>query len=331
MKAVYKRLQTLIWFIVITLLLCLLPHIVTASYWLHLFVVILMYVILATALNLLTGVTGLLSIGHAGFYGIGAYCSALLAIHYHLPFPVTFLCAGLLAGLLGALLALPCLRLKSVYLTIVTIGFGQIVYTVIMQWRDLTKGSMGLTGIPYARIFNYEFTSRLSYYYLVLVVAAFTVLIAWILEKSLFGRAMKSVRDDQMAAEVVGVDTKKYKIFAFTLSAVLTGFAGALYAHYLVFISPDTFSNVFSTSILMMIIIGGLGSIPGSIIGAVIVALLPELLKSFSEWQFVIYGVLLIVFMIFMPKGLVQVFSTLISKIRKSFSKTTVSQNEREG
>jgi branched-chain amino acid transport system permease protein len=142
---------------------------------------------------------------------------------------------------------------------------------------------------------------------------------------------MKSVRDDQMAAEVVGVDTKKYKIFAFTLSAVLTGFAGALYAHYLVFISPDSFSNVFSTSILMMIIIGGLGSIPGSIIGAIIVALLPEILKSFSEWQLVIYGILLIVFMIFLPRGLVQVFSSLIAKARHLLNKTTVSQNKGEG
>ena len=335
MNPIYKKYKTVFWFFGAIVVVGLLPQIVTAlipaqaSYWQHIFIIVLLYVILATGLNMLTGVTGLLSIGHAAFYGLGAYTSALLGLHFQLPFVVTFLMAGVVAGVMGLLLSLPSLKLRDTYLTIVTIGFGQIVYTILNEWRELTKGPMGLSHIPAPSFFGYTLDTRIKYFYLLLVMTALFVLVAYQLERSLVGRAMKSVRDDQLAAEVVGVNTKYYKMFSFTLSAVFAGCAGSLYAHYLGYISPDTFGANFSTSMLMMVIIGGLGSIPGSIIGAVVVALLPEILRQFSQWQLVIYGVLLIIFMIFLPKGLVQLFKDLLNKIFGTKNKKSLTKEDR--
>jgi branched-chain amino acid transport system permease protein len=314
--------RPLLWLLGTIVVLSFFPVFIKATYWLHISVIVGIYIILATGLNMLTGLTGLLSIGHAAFFGIGAYASALLAIKLNLSFWITLPIAGIFTGFAGLLLSLPCLRLKGVYLTITTIGFGQIIYTIFVEWREMTKGPMGLTGVPSPKIGNFVFGSQGVYFYLVLVFAALLVLIAWQIEHSVIGRGMKSVRDDEIAAEVSGVDSAFYKKFAFTFSAVYAGLAGSLYAHYFRFISPDSFGPDFSTMVLMMIIIGGLGSIPGSIIGAVIVAILPEALRDFKSYQMIIYGLMLVVCMIFLPKGLVSVFGNIYEKIKYKLNGT---------
>ncbi|MCR4441660.1 MAG: branched-chain amino acid ABC transporter permease [Peptococcaceae bacterium] len=314
------------WLGVLLLLAVLLMPYIADSYWLHVLIIVAVYIILAIGLNMLTGVTGLLSIGHAAFFGIGAYTSALLAIKLNLSFWITLPLATILAGILGLLLSLPCLRLKGPYLTITTIGFGQIIYTFFVEWRELTKGPMGLTGIPSPKIGSFSIASSQAYYYLILVFVFLAIFVAMRIENSIYGRSMKAIRDDELSAEISGVNVIYYKMYAFALSAVYAGLAGGLYAHYLCFLSPDSFTFDFSTMMLMMILIGGLGSVQGAIIGAFIVALLPEMLREFKMYQMIIYGLLLILGMIYMPKGIVQLYHNVVGALGRKDSDGQISR-----
>jgi branched-chain amino acid transport system permease protein len=274
-----------------------------AAYVLHLSVLAGIYIILTISLNLIVGYAGQVSLGHAAFYGIGAYASALVSLHWHFPFAAAALTAMLMAGLCGLALGLPTLRLKEDYLAIVTLGFGVIADLVFLN-LDITGGPDGLPGIPYPSFFGVNFQKPWLYLILVIVCLILVLAVTYRLVDSYHGRALRAIRDHEVTAQVMGINTPAYKIFIFTLAAALAGLAGSLYAHYITFIDPESFGLHTSILILAMVVLGGMGSIPGSALGAVLLTILPELLRETHGYQDLIYGGLLVGLLIWRPQGI---------------------------
>jgi branched-chain amino acid transport system permease protein len=278
-----------------------------------LLVVIAINIILVTSLDLLMGSTGLISLGHSGFMGIGAYTSALLVIHYRAPFPVALVAAVMTAALGGLFIGYPSLRLRHHYFVLVTFIFGIILTLLFTSLVGLTRGPMGLPGIPFATIelpgnightFN-TFQSKVDYYYLVL---GFAVLGLWLRRRLLtarLGYALLGIREDENLAMAVGVDTHRYKVVVFVISTGLAGLAGSLYAHYTTFISPEVFTFVDSFNLFVMDMIGGAGTAIGPIIGPVLLTVVRDALRSVSPVLAEIgFGVFLIATIAFLPRGL---------------------------
>ena len=273
------------------------------AYLLHLAVLAGIYLILAVSLNLIIGYAGQVSLGHAAFYGIGAYTSALVALHWHFPFPLAALSAMLVAGGCGLALGLPTLRLKEDYLAIVTLGFGVIMDLVFLN-LEITGGPDGLPGIPSPALLGVSLRPAGLYLIVVAVSVALVLLLTWRLVGSYHGRALRAIRDHEVTAQVMGINTPAYKVVIFALAAALAGLAGSLYAHYITFINPESFGLHTSILILAMVVLGGMGSLPGSVAGAVILTALPELLRQFQAYQDLVYGGLLIGLLILRPEGL---------------------------
>ncbi|HHY92324.1 MAG TPA: branched-chain amino acid ABC transporter permease [Firmicutes bacterium] len=252
-------------------------------------------VILSLGLNLVSGFTGQLSLGHAAFMGIGAYTAALLTKAGQ-PFLPALVAGGLLAAAAGAVIGVPTLRLRGDYLAIATLGFGEILRVLAIN-QKFTGGPVGLRAIP-------GYTTLP----LVLVCVALTYLSLWRLLRSRLGRAFIAVREDELAADAMGIDTTRTKILAFALGAFYAGVAGGLYAHYIRYVNPNNFGFMRSIEILSMVVLGGMGSLPGAALGAVVMSILPELLRSVSpavaQYRQLIYGALLVVGMIWFPRGL---------------------------
>lgn len=269
---------------------------------LHLFILSGIYIILAVSLNLINGICGQFSLGHAGFWAVGAYSGAAYSVYWALPLPnevnLLISCAVgfIAASLAGVLIGVPCLRLRGDYLAIATLGFGEIIRIIIMN-TDSIGGPRGFTDIP-----NW---SNAFWVYLFVIV---TILVITNIMRGTHGRAIISIREDEIAADSMGIYTFKYKTLAFVIGAGFAGLAGSLYAHYTQFLHPNGFTFMWSVIILLMIILGGLGSITGSIVGAVILTILPELLRymgdTVSQWRMVIYSVLLILLMLLRPEGI---------------------------
>ncbi len=262
---------------------------------------------LAVSLNLINGFTGQFSIGHAGFMAVGAYSSAYYSVNYGANLAATlgggwfgWVVSLLIATLIGAavaafaglLVGVPSLRLKGDYLAIVTLGFGQII-VVLLNNIESIGGARGYSGIPIVKSFFWIF-----------LVAIVTIVIVHNIVKSAFGRALISIREDELAAEAMGVNTTRYKVLAFVISSAMAGAGGVLLAHFDGYLNPKSFEFIRSFEILIMIILGGLGSIVGSILGAILLTVLPEALRSFAEYRMVIYSLLLIILMITRPQGL---------------------------
>ncbi len=281
----------------------LVPFIIDNSYFLHILISIGLYIILALSLNLVTGFAGQLSLGHVAFYGVGAYTSALLMLNFNLNFWLATIASAIVAALFGFLLGLPTLRLRGDYLAIVTLGFAEIIRLILVNWDSLTRGPMGLPGIPSPEIFGFSFFSKESFYYLILFFAIFTIVFMYRLTNSGVGMAMQTVKADEIAAESIGIHPIKYKLLAFVISAGFAGIAGSFYASYISFISPDTFVYNDSCTILAMVVLGGLGSVPGSIVGATVLTLIPELLRFLSSYRMIIFGSLMVFMMIYRPSG----------------------------
>jgi branched-chain amino acid transport system permease protein len=273
------------------------------AYILHLAIIAGIYIILSVSLNLIIGYAGQVSLGHAAFYGIGAYTSALVALNWHFPYPAAALSAMLMAGACGLALGLPTLRLKEDYLAIVTLGFGVIMDLVFLN-LDITGGPDGLPGIPTPHFFGINFQTPWHYLVLVGVAVAFVLILSQRLVNSYHGRALRAIRDHEITAQVMGINTPAYKVFIFTLAAGLAGLAGSLYAHYITFINPESFGLHTSILILAMVVLGGMGSIGGSVLGAVLLTLLPELLREARGYQDLIYGGLLVALLILRPEGI---------------------------
>ena len=272
-------------------------------YFVFLASLVLVNAIVAMGLNLLSGYTHQLSFGHAGFLAIGAYTTALLGLHARgLPAPLALLGAGVVTAAVGVALGLPCLRLEGLYLTMATLAFGFVVTEAILNLDRLTNGADGLR-VPAARLGPWALTTDATRYYLVVVVTALLVVAALNVTGMRVGRALLAIRESEIAAQASGVPVATWKTIAFALSAFYTGVAGGLFAWLIGTLSPDAFDVFLSVDFVVMIILGGLGSIPGSIVGAAVVTLLNDVLAGFQNYRPLIFGSVLIGCMLFMPGG----------------------------
>ncbi|SCZ07882.1 branched-chain amino acid ABC transporter permease [Alkaliphilus peptidifermentans] len=275
------------------------PYIIRTS------IMALIYVVLALSLNMVIGFAGQLSMGHSAFFGIGAYVVALLTVSYSVSFWIAMLMAGIVAAIFGFILGIPTLRLKGDYLAITTIGFAEIVRLVLVNWTNVTRGPAGIPGIPSPRIFGLVLRSNVAYYYIILILAALTVFVSYRLLHSRLGLGLIAVKDDEIAADAMGVNSTNLKILAFVLGGAIAGVAGGFFASFIRYVNPDNFTYMESVLILCMVVLGGVGSIPGVIIGAVVLTVLPEALRDISTYRYAVYGLLLIVMMIIRPQGMV--------------------------
>lgn len=281
-----------------------LPAVLNTRYVISIMVNCALYGTLALSLNLMTGYMGLTSLGHAAFYGIGAYTAAILSTRYSLNFPFTFLAAAAVSALIAFLLALPTMKSTGRHLAIITLGFCEITRITELNWMELTNGPMGIKGIPTFNLFGFQVRQIYHKYLIALVMLILTYYIASSIANSRTGRAIMSIRDNEVAAEAMGINVYRYKILIFSLSAALAGMAGAYYAHYISFIDPRLFAFDQSILILGMVILGGIGSTQGVVIGAIALSAIPELLRGLAEYRQIMYGLVIVLMMVLRPNGL---------------------------
>ena len=286
------------------------------EYFLHILILIGIYVILSVSLNLITGYAGLLSIAHAAFYGVGAYVAALLALKFHSPFLANIVCAVILSGLLGALVGIPSLRIRDDYFAIATFAFQVITFSVMNNWVSFTGGPMGLPGIPQPAIFGWKITTHYDFLIVIFVLCVITLWISHKIVSSPFGRVLKAVREDEIFAQAMGKNVASYKVLIFVIGAGMASVAGVMYAYYISFIDPTSFTIMESIFIISIVIIGGAGNIWGSVLGAAVLVILPEALRFLgmpssiaANMRQIIYGALLVIFMLFRPQGFIGEYS----------------------
>ncbi|NJC88636.1 MAG: branched-chain amino acid ABC transporter permease [Desulfuromonas sp.] len=293
------------------------PATIKGGYLLNVLVFVGINTMLAVGLNLLLGFAGQISLGQAAFYGLGAYLSGILTATYGWNPWTAMAVAAIAVGILAFVIGFPILKLKGHYLAMATLGFGIIIYIVFNEYVDVTGGPSGFSGVPGLSLGDLHFDSDLKSYYLIWTMALLVMLLAVNLTQSRIGRALRAIHDSEVAARVLGVNARLLKVQVFTCSAIISGLAGSLYAHTVTFISPSTFGFHFSVELLTMVIIGGLGSIYGSCLGAALLTLLPEFLRTFQDYDIVVYGLLLIIMTMFLPGGLVQGFELLWMGMRR--------------
>jgi len=296
------------------------PEVVPNDYVLRILIAIIINIPLALSQNLITGFGGMLTLGQAAFYGIGAYTSAILMMNVGAPWPVAILSAGALACIFGILLGFPCLRVGSDYLTLMTIGFGEIFRTVALNWMALTRGPMGLPGVPPPQIGPFVFSSNTSMYFLYLAIAILCYIFMNRLTKSHFGRALISIREDETAAAAMGINVSYYKVMAFAFGSMWAGISGSMLAHFLQFVGPMTFTLNESLVHMQMAILGGLGSLPGSVLGAAILVALPQIFQPLYEYRMLLNGLLMVMLMAWRPQGIMGT-SAAVGAAKRSFWK----------
>lgn len=294
-------------FLVVVCMVILAAPLVLGGYPLHIAITIMLYMLLALGLNIIPGFCGLLDLGFVGFYGIGAYTAGLLILKLGVNFWLVLPLAALNGAIWGILLGAPTLRLTGDYFAIVTFGFSEIVVLVITNWVSLTRGPMGLPGITPPSILGYSFYGEIPYYYTILGLLVLTVILCRRLADSRLGRAFFAIREDEVAAAHCGIPIIQTKVIAFAISASLGALGGAFFAAWFTFISPNMFKFWESVLILCMIVLGGMGSIPGTMLGAAILILLQETLRPFGVLRYMIFGLILILMMRFRPSGLLAV------------------------
>jgi branched-chain amino acid transport system permease protein len=272
-------------------------------YWLDVLTLVLFYVVLTQGLNIVVGYTGLLDLGYAAFFAVGAYTTAILMTTFHWSFWLTLPVAALFAAVAGIIVGTPTLRLRSDYLAIVTLGFGEIVRILAIN-LDITGSASGIYGIPRPTIGRYVLSSQQDFYYLILIVAIISVLVVYRLGHSRIGRAWVYIREDEDAAEAMGINRIRLKLLSYATGAVIGSLAGSIFAVKMSAIAPLSFSFLQSVMILLAVVLGGLGSIPGVVIGAALVIVLPEVLRGAEDWRYLIFGVALVIMMIFRPQGI---------------------------
>ncbi|MFZ5634311.1 MAG: branched-chain amino acid ABC transporter permease [Bacillota bacterium] len=267
-------------------------YFLTNPYYIQVLTMLGIYLVAALGLNLITGVTGQFSFGHAAFMSIGAYSSSLLTLHMHTPFLLNLVAGGVVAALCGIMLAFPSMRLTGDYLGITTLGFGEIIRVVFIN-MEITGGARGLAGIP-----------RETNFVTVFIIVVLSIWGLYRIINSRFGRALAAIREDDIAAEAMGINTLLYKVKSFAIGSFLAGISGGLYAHLLQYINPADFGFAKSFELLNFVVIGGLGSIPGTVLGTAVLSLAPEFLRFVKEYRMLIYGALMVLMMIFRPHGI---------------------------
>ena len=297
----------------------LLPQFITVKYYLHLSILALIWVIAAQGQNLIQGYTGYVSIVQAGFMGIGAYSTALMGIHFNMPVWLSITLAPFVTAFFALLTGYPSLRVKGHYFAIVTLAFNMVIFIVLMNFHQLTQGEAGITGIPKPggkeSLFNWR--DRETYYYFVLIIAALMTILAAMIVRSRVGQTLIAIRQNEDLVGAIGIAAWKYKLFAFVISAMFGGLAGAVYAHYQSFINPEIFGVAQSLDAILAVIVGGSGTIAGPVIGAFFVVFLPEYLRFADSFRLILYGLVLVLATIFMPRGIVGVTTDLLAKWKR--------------
>ena len=316
------------------LVLLLIPFLVQDVYFIHLINLSGIGTLLALGLNLVLGFTGQISIGQAAYYAVGAYLSALLATRLGFPFWVNLPVAGLMTALCAIIFG-PVLRLRGHFLAMATIAFGEIVRIILLSWDPVTNGPRGIIGIPHPKIMGFSFGSDKKYYYIILFTVVISFLIVYLIIHSRTGRALRAIRDDQDAAWTSGIAIHYYKTLAFALGGFFSGLGGSLYAHLTGYISPDLASFSQSVQVLMMVVVGGMGSITGSALGALATVIVPEYLRVFEHLRLIVYSIVLLLMIIYAPKGLAGLFNPLSKKfynrLRKEKIEGSSLKNSSEG
>ncbi len=286
-----------------------------STYQTNIMITALMYVMLGLGLNIVVGVAGLLDLGYVAFYAVGAYSYALLNLHYGLGFWTVLPIGGLLAALFGIVLGFPVLRLRGDYLAIVTLGFGEIIRLILENWNEFSRGPSGISNIPRPGFFGMEMSLEnaiLYLYFLMLILVGLTIFIVNRLQNSRIGRAWFALREDEIACQAMGIDKTRTKLTAFALGAMWAGMVGVIFAAKTTFVNPASFTFLESAIILCIVVLGGMGSIVGVILGALILILLPEYMRAFSDYRMLVFGAVLVGMMVFRPQG-------IVSNIRRTY------------
>lgn len=298
-----KKKYKIVTLIVAFILLILFPVVVKNGLILSIGCYILLYSIVSMSSMIIMGYGGMMNLGQAAFYGVGAYTTALLSIHFNLPFILCFIISGIVAALFGLLISVPCLRVSADFLGLITLAFLQLYVSVAQNWVSLTRGPMGLANIPSAELFGFTFHTHSRFFYLVLVIMILTYIILKRLMASPVGRAIQSVRDDEIGARSVGINVNYYKILIFTIGALFAGIAGSLYVSFVGYIGSSTFTLETSFLLLEMNIVGGLGSLEGAIFGAVFFVIMPEVIRPLAAYRVGVGGLLMLLVVLIRPQG----------------------------
>ena len=286
----------------------------------------LIYIMLGLGLNIVVGLAGLLDLGYVAFYAVGAYSYALLNHHFGIGFWTALPIGAGVGVLFGVLLGFPVLRLRGDYLAIVTLGFGEIIRLILENWNAFSFGPSGIANIPRPSLFSIQLSlqnATIYLYYLMILLVLFTIFVVNRLQDSRIGRAWIALREDEVACEAMGVDRRKTKLTAFALGATWAGMAGVIFAAKTTFINPASFTIWESIIILCIVVLGGMGSIIGVILGAFVLILLPEYLRAFSEYRMLIFGGMLVLMMVFRPGG-------IVSDVRRTYKFTGLQNNKEE-
>jgi branched-chain amino acid transport system permease protein len=310
--------------LILAVAIALLPLAISNVYYLGILVFVGIYTIITIGLSLLMGYAGQISLGHAAFFGLGAYASGLLTVHLDIPPVWAALLAAVFTGLVAFLIGIPTLRLKGHYLAMATLGFGQIVYIVFNSWIDMTGGPSGFGNIPRLSLFGVVFNTDIKFFYLVWGLVVLGLFLSLNLIHSRPGRALRTMHTSELAAGTLGIDTAWYKIKIFVISAVFASIAGSLYAYFVTFLSPGTFGISFSILLVTMVVFGGRFSLWGALLGTVVLTILPESLRVIKDYDVLVYGAVLLLVMIFLPRGLVGV----IEKIFHSGSRASSGEKQ---
>ncbi len=288
---------------------------VFSIYQINIMVTALIYVVLGLGLNIVVGLAGLLDLGYVAFYAVGAYSYGLLNYHFNLGFWAVLPIGALLGVVFGILLGFPVLRLRGDYLAIVTLGFGEIIRLILENWNEFSFGPSGIANIPRPSFFGHQFSLHAATVYIYFLMIALTLLTIFVvnrLQNSRIGRAWIALREDEVACQAMGIDKTKTKLTAFALGATWAGMIGVIFAAKTTFINPASFTFLESAMILSIVVMGGMGSIIGVIIGALVLILLPEYLRAFSDYRMLLFGAILVIMMVFRPQG-------LISNVRRTY------------
>jgi branched-chain amino acid transport system permease protein len=274
------------------------------SYFLLLLCTTGISIIVVSGLDILFGYSGQISLGHAAFYCIGAYTSAILSLKYQFPVFLTIFSGAIVSTLCAIIIAIPAVKLVHHFLALVTISFGQLTYLFVANAKNLTEGYSGMNFIPRPSIGSFEFESHFSFFYIVYFFLLIFLIVKWRLINSSTGRAFIAIRENLHAAEGMGINSRKYKVMAFAVSAFFTGFGGALYAHLIGFISPESFEMNQSVIFLTMLLFGGMGNMYGPILGAIALTVVSEYLQKLGSYQMLAYGIFLLFIVVYIPSGI---------------------------
>ncbi|MFC3678019.1 branched-chain amino acid ABC transporter permease [Ferrovibrio xuzhouensis] len=286
-----------------------LPLIVPNEFLIHVMIMVFFYGILASSLNLTVGYVGELPLGHAAFLGIGAYTSAILSAQFHAPFWLALPVAGVIAALFGLAIGAITLRLEGHYFVLITLSFTEVMRLIVLNWVEVTRGPLGFSNIP-APVINlgaghvYEFNSKLWYYYLGLALLAVTTICVFRFARSSYGAASVAIRENRRLAKSIGINPFRYALGTFVAGAFFAGLAGSFYAHYISFVGPEVFGFSFMVTMLMMVALGGKGTVLGPILGALVIGLALEYLRFINEVRLSVFGLLLIAVVVFLPNGI---------------------------